>query len=152
MGSINNTGGNNNTDNQNPSGINILLIEDNESDQFLFKEIALQASPESTVTIADNGHDALEILEKDGLMPQIMFLDINMPQMNGYEFLKVYGDHIQEKKIPVYVLTSSTYERDRVRFSPFDFIEGFYIKSAGYDNIAEIILQYIDNPSLVTSH
>jgi CheY-like chemotaxis protein len=127
------------------TGINILLIEDSKSDQFLFKEIALQTSPDSTVTIANNGHEALELLELEGLTPEIIFLDINMPQMNGYEFLKVYGGHIQEKKIPVYVLTSSTYERDRVHFTQFDFIEGFYLKSAGYDNIPEIILQYINN-------
>ncbi|MGH1486888.1 MAG: response regulator [Cellvibrionaceae bacterium] len=118
---------------------NILLIEDNEADQLLFKEVAQQILPDAIITCADDGQEAIELLEHTMPQPDIIFLDINMPVMNGYEFLQAYGQVIEERDIPTYILTSSQNERDTRLFSPYTYIRGHIVKSTNYENIFSVL-------------
>ena len=76
-----------------------MVIDDSEADQ-LIAEIALQMyDPNIEIIKAYDGLEALEILKDIDEQPEIIFLDINMPRMNGHEFLKVYDKNKNNKSI-----------------------------------------------------
>lgn len=84
----------------------ILLAEDDEDDVFLFKE-ALNKTSDIEVKVVANGLEALSSFNK---LPEadIIFLDVNMPHMNGIECLiKIRNNH---KNVPVIILTTSANE------------------------------------------
>lgn len=89
----------------------IFLIEDDEDDQ-LFFSIAL-SEIEHTVLfpVAKNGQEALATLANMTVLPDFIFMDINMPKMNGIECLKAIKDIPRIKGIPIVMLTSSIIEK-----------------------------------------
>ena len=128
---------------QHDAEINILLIEDDEADIFLFEDIVKQNFPKCTIQTASDGQQAIDVMDVHKFSPDVIFLDINMPRMNGHEFLAAYGSTISDKAIPVYVLTSSDIKkgRDRVLFSPYQCIMNCCMKSAGLDQVIAALNQ-----------
>ncbi|WP_452221253.1 response regulator [Lacinutrix salivirga] len=68
----------------------ILLIDDSKATNFLNKTIAKKFQPDLNILVAENGEDALQLLNQDHIHPEIIFLDINMPVLNGWEFLEKF--------------------------------------------------------------
>ena len=87
---------------------NILLIEDDHDDQFIFKEAIGKCADARLVHIANNGKEALDWLNTSTTLPDLIFSDINMPMMNGIdcysEILKIPAIC----KVPVIFLSSDT--------------------------------------------
>jgi CheY-like chemotaxis protein len=96
----------------------LLLIEDDKDDQDFFLEIIESIDTTIACTIAQNGKKALQYLLSESTTPELIFLDLNMPVMNGYQFLHCL---FKEKKyetfayIPVVVLTTSHYEAEKCK-------------------------------------
>jgi len=67
----------------------ILLVDDSEATIFFNKTILSKAGHADEILVAKNGLEALNII-KSGVIPEIVFLDINMPVMNGWEFLSEF--------------------------------------------------------------
>jgi CheY-like chemotaxis protein len=96
----------------------ILLVDDDDASNFIHKMEINKLSLDVKVEVVHNGKEALEYLTatgkyagKEGVcMPGIIFLDINMPIMNGWEFLEEYRKLTEEQKakIVVAMLTTST--------------------------------------------
>lgn len=86
----------------------ILLVDDDQDDQLLFAE-ALRSADEAVLChTAYNGIDALSKLNIDGAMlPQIIFMDVNMPKMNGIDCLKEIKKSPLLKYIPVIMYSTS---------------------------------------------
>lgn len=90
------------------SPIKVLLAEDDEDDQFFFSD-ALSELPFATeLTIVSNGKDAVEKLKQADIKPDIIFLDLNMPKMNGKECLKMIRTNKSYKTIPCIILSTSS--------------------------------------------
>jgi CheY-like chemotaxis protein len=99
--------------------MNILLIEDNPGDVELMRE-ALQGRVETPeLTVARDGLEACELLaaseHRGALAPDLIILDLNMPRMDGREFLELLHEHPLRQRIPIVVLTSSNAARDSER-------------------------------------
>jgi CheY-like chemotaxis protein len=93
----------------------ILLVEDDTIDATAVKRAFEHLHIKNNLFTVGNGEEALEYLrDKDNPRPQIILLDLNMPKMNGVEFMKIAkaDDHL--RKIPVVILTTSKDEQDRV--------------------------------------
>jgi len=87
------------------SGKVILIVEDNEDLRFTVKEALLGA--DYVVLEAKNGREALNVLRNDAQeKPDLILLDLMMPEMNGFEFLEVYRSEF-EKQSPVVVITGA---------------------------------------------
>jgi CheY-like chemotaxis protein len=106
-----------NLEKQNENPIQVLLVEDNEGDILLIKEALLQEQKPHHFEICRNGMQAIEWLEDQAknhpeLLPQLIFLDINLPKKNGQEVLQYIKGNIALKHIPVIMLTTSSYHND----------------------------------------
>ncbi len=85
----------------------IFLVEDDEDDQQFFIEAIKEIDNSICVNLAFNGADALDKLDNMLMLPDIIFMDINMPKMNGLDCLDKLKKTIRLKNIPVVILTST---------------------------------------------
>jgi CheY-like chemotaxis protein len=97
--------------------INILLVEDNEGDIVLTVEALNEAKINNTVIVLRDGEEALKYLMKEepyqnAETPNLIFLDINLPKIDGKEVLAKIKNHDLLKVIPVVILTTSDSEKD----------------------------------------
>lgn len=106
---------------------NILLVEDDIDDQFFFVEALKEIPNTNLLAIANNGEEALRILQFLPILPDLIFMDINMPLLNGIECLKAIGNKPVIKDIPVVMLTTDQGSIDSVRQNG---AKGFVNKSA----------------------
>jgi CheY-like chemotaxis protein len=98
----------------------ILLVEDNPADQRLTIRAFKNANIKADIRIVNDGQEALDYLERKGEysnqentpIPDTILLDINMPRIDGKQFLKIIKNDKHLKTIPVIMLTTSDYERD----------------------------------------
>lgn len=117
----------------------ILLVEDDVVDQMTVKRALKDIHVTNLLKIANNGEEALEFLmDEKNELPGIILLDLNMPRMNGIEFLKIIKENNRIKRIPVVVLTTSREEQDRI--NTFDLgIAGYMVKPVDYMQFVEVI-------------
>lgn len=91
----------------------ILLVDDDEDDQSIFLTIVEKVRPTLQCTTAWNGVDALNILSTSAPLPEMIFLDLNMPLMNGHQFLTEIGKNSEFRDIPIVVLSTSAHLPNR---------------------------------------
>lgn len=112
--------------------INILLVEDDTLDQIEVKRTLEKKGIFHQLTIARNGEEALSILNElssDSLAgkPDIILLDLDMPKMNGYEFLARLKGNSDWKDIKIFILTTSDDREEKTAALNFG-ISGFITK------------------------
>lgn len=88
---------------------NILLIDDDEDDREIFISAVTDAAPNVTWTTSYDASDALEQLIRKELTPEVIFLDLNIPRMNGQQFLMEIKKHDSVRHIPVIVLSTTSH-------------------------------------------
>jgi CheY-like chemotaxis protein len=117
----------------------ILLVEDDKVDVMTIKRALKDIHVTNRLDIVDNGAEALSFLRNyKNEKPCIILLDLNMPKMNGIEFLRVAKQDEALRRIPVVVLTTSEEEQDRV--NSFDLgIAGYMIKPVDYQKFVEVV-------------
>ncbi|MGZ3885749.1 MAG: response regulator [Bacteroidia bacterium] len=91
--------------------LKILLIDDDKDDQFFFFKAIKEIDPAIICEAADDGRKGLNRLES-GFTPDIIFLDLNMPQMNGFDFLRAVKQSGELKQIPVVIFSTSNNPQD----------------------------------------
>lgn len=94
------------------------------------------ANENAYITVFSNGQEVLDGLEKKQI-PDFIFLDINMPIMDGWEFLDIYDKNAP--KACVYMLTSSTNATDMSRSKQYKCIAGYLSKPISKDIVANIL-------------
>ncbi len=87
--------------------ITVLLIDDDVDDQEIFSFILSDAYPQADCVFANGGPDALEKLQDISFNPGIIFIDINMPRLNGLEILKEIKKIKRFSQTPVYMYSTS---------------------------------------------
>jgi CheY-like chemotaxis protein len=117
----------------------ILLIEDDNVDAMTVKRALKDLHIGNMLVHLLNGEEALRHLaDADKTKPLLILLDLNMPKMNGMEFLKVVKANPQLKPIPVIVLTTSKEKQDV--FESFELgAAGYMVKPVDYARFVEII-------------
>lgn len=97
--------------------IHVLLVEDNEGDILLTMEALEEGKLVNKISIARDGKEAIDFLEKDGRFvtesaPDLILLDVNLPKKNGHEVLQHIKTSDILKHIPVIMLTTSSSHKD----------------------------------------
>ena len=132
--------------------LNILLIEDDAIELMKFKRVLNKLELNHKITEAENGKIALDILNAKEIIPNIIILDLNMPKLNGIEFLEILKKDEQLRNIPAIVLTTSNNYRDVLECYKIG-IAGYILKPLKYDDYLEQIkrmLQYWSINELVS--
>lgn len=117
----------------------ILLVEDDQVDAMTVKRALRELKITNPLQIAENGEMALEFLRNDqNQNPGIILLDLNMPRMNGIEFLQEAKRDDVLKSIPVIILTTSKEEQDKI--SSFNLgVAGYMLKPVDYRQFVEVM-------------
>lgn len=94
-----------------------MLVEDSAADVALAREIFKEGGLSFELQVAGDGVQALEMLRREGphadlVHPDFILLDLNMPRMDGREFLRILKADAQLKRIPVLIMSTSTAARD----------------------------------------
>ncbi len=105
---------------QQPETVQILAVEDNPGDARLLLEALKEASVPNNLHVAASGGEALDLLFGHGaagrkLSPDIVLLDLNLPDVSGHDVLNRIKSHPTLRRIPVVILTTSQDERDIAR-------------------------------------
>ncbi|MBI1332253.1 MAG: response regulator [Armatimonadetes bacterium] len=123
--------------------IEVLLVEDNETDVLMVQEALRDAKVANRLTVAENGGMALEMLYKRGEYsdtptPDLILLDLNLPGIGGQEVLETIKNEPSILHIPVVVLTTSSAEEDISR-AYGNFANSYVTKPVGFDQLNDIV-------------
>lgn len=118
----------------------VLIVDDSEADQFICDHILKKHNPDIEILTAYDGEEALAVLNDAAKLPQVIFLDINMPRMNGHEFLEVYSKSYDVSNAPLVVmLTSSNQKKDVDRSMAFDAVVDYFTKPLDLIALADFV-------------
>ena len=115
----------------------ILLVEDDDVDAMITQRALSELNVTNELVHKVDGEDALEYLkDPTNQKPCVILLDLNMPRMNGFEFLKIVKADDVLKRIPVVVLTTSTEDQDIVKSFVLG-VAGYVVKPVNYMQFVE---------------
>jgi CheY-like chemotaxis protein len=113
----------------------ILLVEDDDLDIISVQRSLKKLDTDYELHTAYNGKEALYLLteQKPNLLPDVILLDLNMPKMNGIEFLRILRNDDKLKHIRVFIMTTSADTADRIATEELG-ISGYIIKPLNYND------------------
>ena len=117
----------------------ILLVEDDEVDVMNVKRAFKKNNITNELFVAGNGLEALEMLRGEDPVvpyPQITLLDINMPKMNGIEFLKEVRADEKLKPMSIFVMTTSDEDSDKIEAFNLN-VAGYILKPLSFDDFVD---------------
>lgn len=124
--------------------LKILLIEDDAIEVMKLKRAIKKLELDHELIEAKNGEEALVILRDDKVIPDVIFLDLNMPKINGLEFLRILKKDDILRYIPTVMLTTSNNRKDVLACYETG-VAGYIIKPLKYDDYVKkinVALQY----------
>ena len=124
--------------------LKVLLVEDNLIEIMKMKRTISFLNLKHTIYEAKNGEEALSFLEDRTNMPDIILLDLNMPKINGIEFLKILKRDEDLKHIPTIILTTSSNQKDLLECYRTG-MSGYILKPLKYEDYVkkiEVVLSY----------
>ncbi|MFC1793431.1 response regulator [Planctomycetota bacterium] len=117
----------------------ILLIEDDDVDVMTVNRALRDSKVANQLVSIGDGEEAIEYLrDESATKPCIVLLDLNMPKMDGAEFLKIVKADKALRKIPVVILTTSNSDRDVIESFELG-AAGYMVKSVDYEKFVETI-------------
>ena len=121
----------------------LLLVDDDIDDQQIFAEALETVDPSIKLLVASNGLEALHKLNTpDSAQPDMIFLDLNMPMMNGKEFLQELKKTESFVNIPVIIYTTSSRPEDREQSLDLGAAD-FLVKPNNYRSLCEQLKEII---------
>ncbi len=116
----------------------ILLVEDDTVDVMTVRRAFGQLGLNRELVVKSDGREAVDYLRAGEDLPWLILLDLNMPRMNGIEFLQERKQWPELGHVPVVVLTTSGEERDRMESYNFE-IAGYVIKPLNYEKFKGVV-------------
>ncbi|RAW02017.1 response regulator [Pseudochryseolinea flava] len=97
--------------------IRIVNVDDDQDDRDLFCHVIQKIDPEIQCIQIDSGEEAVEMLSRNEIIPDYIFMDINMPRMNGYECVKEIHHYSSLRNTTIVMYSSTFNPRDQVDFA-----------------------------------
>ena len=128
----------------------ILIIDDDPTTGFLHRRLIEKFGVSRQVEIAYSGEEALELIkhysqtQDEDKIPQLIFVDLNMPFMDGFEFLEAYqGLEFKNKdSIVVSVLSSSYLPQDVKKAKEFPVVDEYVVKPLNEEKVMELMQKH----------
>lgn len=131
--------------------MNILFIEDDAIETMKLQRTTVKLGLNHNIIEAKNGEEALTVLNSNSQLPDLILLDLNMPRMNGIEFLKILKADENFRYLPTIVLTTSQNRADLLECYRIG-IAGYILKPLKYEDYEDKlkkVLEYWDINELV---
>ncbi|GAO44513.1 response regulator [Flavihumibacter petaseus] len=122
----------------------ILLVDDDEDDRLLFMDAIQEIDTSITCDETVNGLEALAYLRTASKLPDVIFLDLNMPRMNGYEFLTALQQHDDLSGIPIVIITTSRIRSEQERTKQLG-ARHFFAKPDDYNRLKRDLQQILQD-------
>jgi CheY-like chemotaxis protein len=129
---------------------NVLLIDDNEIDNFITERFIRTHHITESITVMTSANaaiDYLDELEKYQMpFPEIIFLDLNMPLMDGFSFLELFRTYPRNliDRTCILILTSSSDPKDMHKARRYRHVKGYFVKPMPTDKLRWIVNCYQD--------
>lgn len=130
--------------------LSILLVDDDKIERLKFQKVCKAINSNNTIFEATDGEIALSLLHKNNFDFDLIISDINMPRMNGFEFLTALKQHKKSKYIPVVIMSTSECKDDLKKCYKLG-ISGYFskpLKYAEYLKKVTSLIEYWDRASL----
>jgi CheY-like chemotaxis protein len=127
-----------------------MLVDDDAFDNFFHERVIRKCNAANKVVVKESGKEALEYLqsEKDpeNPHPDLIFLDINMPGMNGWEFLEEFKqlDKKFQSKMVIIMLTTSVNPEDEAMAKKYNVLADFKTKPLTEEMLEEVLTKYYE--------
>jgi len=122
----------------------VLHVDDDPDDSALFCEAVKEAAPNYKCLVADSAASALEILSDRKSIPDYIFLDMNMPKMNGLECLRLIRNNHALKHIKVIMYSTAS---DPIHIKEFRKLDaGFLAKPARFETLVRHLIEILNDP------
>jgi len=124
--------------------INLLVIDDDDINIFIIKKIVEKTGYDIDMVAKSNGQLAIDYVN-DTLannvdkFPNLILIDINMPVMNGWEFVEAYSTISGTPVADLYILSSSVYENDIEKTKSYPNVNGFISKPLSIERLTELL-------------
>ena len=122
----------------------LFLVDDDMDDHEIFKSALAKVDGDLTLLTATNGYEALDFLSTAGTLPDYIFVDLNMPRMDGIQFLKEIKKTDTLKNIPVIIYSTSSNPADIAKTKQLGAIS-FVTKPSRFSDLCSLL------QSLITS-
>lgn len=125
--------------------LHFFLIDDDEIFQFIMKNTIQEINPEIKIQFFTDGEKGIDCIKENlhsaNNLPDIILLDLNMPFMDGWEFLNEYRslESDLKKEINIYLLTSSNSAHDIDRAKEISTLSGYLVKPISRDGLKDLI-------------
>lgn len=122
-----------------------MLVDDDEDDREIFLTLVTKSDSKITVSVASNGQEALDQLKNASMLPELIFLDLNMPLMNGRQFMHVIKADEKLREVPVVILSTSSDRQtisDMLALGAVDFIT----KPDKFSAWEKMLREFFENP------
>lgn len=123
--------------------INLLVIDDDDINIFIIKKIVEKTGFDINMVAKSNGQQAIdylnETISEQQTLPNLVLIDINMPVMNGWEFVEAYQTLGIKQNVDLYILSSSVYENDIEKTKSYSTVKGFISKPLSIERLSELI-------------
>lgn len=126
----------------------ILLIDDDEPTNFIHRIVLEEVGCSNEILVRDDAKEALETIKtrhlQDEPLPDLIFLDINMPGMNGWQFLEAYQQLplFLQKGIIIVMLTTSQNPDDRRKTLTLNIVASFLTKPLTHDLVRSVLKEF----------
>ena len=132
--------------------ISVLIVDDNDTDRYLLKRFLTKTNYDFLISEANDGAQAIEFFldyqakceeDSERYPPLLIFLDINMPKVDGFEFLEAFSKIRQEHNLNstvVMMFTSSPRREDKQNTLKWDFVKEYIVKGEfGVQDLKKVI-------------
>ena len=127
----------------------VWIVDDEPISRFIIKKCIPDIHEFNVVGEFEDGKDAIETLEhlssEDEQFPDVIILDVNMPIMDGWDFMSRFEEHFQNKDHPkVFILSSSEHQDDLDQCKKFSAIQEYLVKPTSIDLMEETLARHFD--------
>lgn len=129
---------------QTPSSkINLLVIDDDDINIFIISKIVEKTGYDVEICAKHNGQLAIDyikdLVDSQQALPELVLIDINMPILNGWEFIEAFEALDLKATNDMYMLSSSVYENDIEKAKSYKSVKGFISKPLSIDRLKELL-------------
>ena len=128
----------------------VLLIDDDDDDQFIFLAALEDIAPASRCHISNNALEAFQYLHARAETPDMLFLDLNMPMMNGFEFLLILKSDPRFSRVPVVIFSTSDNPEDLERAKGLGAVQ-FITKTADIQLLKKDLWRIFNSAAVIES-